>query len=199
MGVSEAVGGIYSKIEETFFGAMDFLADKGVPLYSVIDPIEERGVPFFPLAIASVLLVAFLACGLIFLSTNEASIRLSITDKTGAALSGVTISAFDGRTNKEIELQSSVFQDSQEFRVPIGKGGKIRLEASKNGYAPASLEVFLKDATVDAGIKLEKETKAVEGKVRLVDDETGDAVTNAKVVAKFSDNASVECLEGADG
>src|SRR3989344_4933800 len=95
MGVSEAVGGIYSKIEEAFFGAMDFLADKGVPVYSVIDPIEERGIPFFPIAAASVVLVAFLAYGMLFLSTNETAIRLSITDNTGDALSGVRITAAD--------------------------------------------------------------------------------------------------------
>src|SRR3989344_1351130 len=200
MGVSEQVGGIYSKIEEGFFGFMDFLADKGLPVYAVIDPIEERGIPFFPVAIASIVLIAFLAYGLLFLSSSTATITLSITDKTGAALSAVTIKAFDDKSGLPLELSSDTFRDGQQFSVPLGIGGKVRLEASKAGYlqsAPAT--VFLNSPSVTASIRLDKETRIVEGKVRLVDDETGDAISGAQVIARFSDNASVECLEGDDG
>ena len=40
MGLSESIGGIYSGIEEKFYGAMDFLAYRGLPVYAAIDPLE---------------------------------------------------------------------------------------------------------------------------------------------------------------
>ena len=70
---------------------MDFLADKGVPVYSIIDPLEERGIPAFPVAIGSVALILFLLYGFVFLSAPASNVTLSFSDSSGQKLGGVTI------------------------------------------------------------------------------------------------------------
>ncbi len=198
MGLSERIGGFYAKIEEGFYGFMDSLADKGIPVYSVIDPVEERGLPFLPIAAAALLFIVFLGYGLVFLSSPSTEVRLSITDKTGEPLGGVTLKALDS-SGKEIKLDSDLFSDSAQFTVPLGKGGRITLQASKQGFKTATANVYLSADIVDAGIRLEKDVKLLEGRLRLVDNDTGDAVEGAKVAARLADNASAECIEGADG
>ncbi len=199
MPLSEQIAEAYSGIEERFYGLMDFLADKGIPVYSAIDPLEERGIPFFPVAVASLCLIAFLSYGLLFLSSSETSLTLSITDNTNAALSGVSIKAFEEGSGKEIQLGSSVFVDGQVVKVPRGKGAKIMLEASKQGYETAQERVFFDSDSKNVEIRLVKETRPIEASLRLVDGDTGDAIGNAKVVAYFSESGSVECIEGDSG
>src|SRR3989344_9592301 len=112
MGVSESIGGFYSAIEEKFYGAMDFLSDKGVPVYAVIDPLEEKGIPAFPVAIASLLLVLLLVYGLLFLPGQELTMKLSIKDNNGGSITGVNIGFF-ADAGKEIEDGSTGFRDGQ--------------------------------------------------------------------------------------
>ncbi|HLC79063.1 MAG TPA: hypothetical protein VJG83_01410 [archaeon] len=198
MGVSESIGEIYSKIEEKFYGAMDFLQDKGVPVYSVIDPLEEHGIPFLPFAAAGAIALILILYGVFFLSTSESSMKLSIIDSTGNSLSGVSIKLIDEKSGKEIETGSDVFRDGQEVVIARGIGTKVLLEASKEGYATTTRRVYFEKAQTDVEIRLTKEQEQIEGSLRLVDLQTGDSISQASVVANFA-GASVECTETQDG
>src|SRR3989344_5183209 len=95
MGLGEQIGNIYSGMEQRFYELMDFLSDKGVPVYAAIDPLEDRGIPSFPVAIGIIALLLFGIFGVFFLSSEPAQVRLSITDSQGNSLSGVSVKAYD--------------------------------------------------------------------------------------------------------
>ncbi|MEK6957840.1 MAG: hypothetical protein AABW99_02585, partial [archaeon] len=195
MGISESIGGIYAGIEGKFYAAMDFLSDKGVPVYAVIDPLENRGIPAFPLAIAGFLIVAFLLYGFFILPSQQATIVLSITDDRGATLTGVSLSAIDSQ-DKAIELGSTTFRDGQRIPLKLGVGSRITVQASKDGYDSFTREVYFSGAEQAVELELKKQVKIIEGSLRLADSATGTPVSDAKIVASFS-GGSIQCFESA--
>ncbi len=197
MGFSEQIGGIYSGIEEKFYGAMDFLADKGVPVYAAIDPLEESGIPALPVAFAALLIIIFLLLGTVFLAAPSVTVGLSLTDSSGSTLSGVALSVSDYSSGEKIEGLSDIVHDGQELDVPRGIGAKIVLQASKQGYeTPAPATVTLKSKAVQAQIVLKKISVRIGGKIRLVDD-AGNPIEGAAVVARLSDTSEVPCEQTA--
>ncbi len=198
MGFSERIGGIYSGIEGKFYAGMDFLADRGIPVYSAIDPLEERGIPAFPIAVAGLLLLLFLLYGFAFLSSPSVSVSLSITDKSGTGLSGVTIEITDAKGGGRIDVGSTTFRDGQAITVPRGIGGKVLLLASKDGYEPSGpVEVPLSSASVSASVVLKKITVLIPGSLRLADG-AGNPVEGATITANFAD-AQITCDEQGKG
>ena len=59
MGLKDA----YLKIEDKWFDFLDYLDDKGIPVYTLIDPLEKNGIPSFP-----VFLIFFLLLGIFLFS-----------------------------------------------------------------------------------------------------------------------------------
>ncbi|MAG17951.1 MAG: hypothetical protein CL944_00585, partial [Candidatus Diapherotrites archaeon] len=199
MGLSEQIGSIYTAMEDKFFGAMDFLSDKGIPVYSVIDPLEERGIPAFPIAIAGLLAVLFLAYGFLFLSSSGSTLILDITDNQGATLSGVSITFIDAETENEIEVSSNTFRDKQSIALSRGIGSRLIIEASKDGFEPATRRLTINSEEMDVSIRLQRIVVFAEGALRLTDAETSDLIDGARVTARLSEAASIDCFEGSRG
>ncbi|MCR4335063.1 MAG: hypothetical protein NUV57_00825, partial [archaeon] len=199
MGLSEQIGGVYTAMEDKFFGLMDFISDKGIPVYSVLDPLEERGIPAFPVAIFGILAILFLAYGFLFLSSAETVVSLNITDNTNATLSGVSITFTDEASGKKIEIGSVSFRDGQIIKIPRGIGSKIILDASKEGHELFTSRFVIDKAEKTVSIQLKKIVAYTEGAIRLVDIETGDLIQGAELSALIADQAGVECFEGARG
>ena len=198
MGISEQIGGIYGGIEDKFYSAMDFLSDRGIPVYAVIDPLEDRGIPAFPVIFTSLLVLVFLAYGFLFLSTSETSVVLSITDDKGSSLSGVELTLRDEQGHI-IELGSTTFQNGQSVKVPRGTGTRLDLEAKKVGYEPSSQRVFLNAAETNVDVELNRIVVQLAGAIRLVDSETSALVQDAKVKAKISETGTISCSETSKG
>jgi len=199
MGFSDQLGSIYTGLEDKFYAGMDFLSDHGIPVYALIDPLEERGIPAFPVAIAALIALLFLAYGLLFLTNSETTLQLSITDETGKTLSGVAIIFKDEASEKRIEMGSNTFRDGQEVKVLRGIGSRLVLEASKEGYESATRRLPISKQEMNVAIQLKRFVIYTEGALRLVDSETGDLIEGARLRAALSDQASIDCFEGARG
>ncbi|MCH7902342.1 hypothetical protein IIC68_01160, partial [archaeon] len=198
MGISEQIGDFYAGIEDKFYAGMDFLSDHGVPVYAAIDPLEDRGIPAFPILIASTFIVLFLLYGLVFLSSSEINMTLSIKDQEGRSISGVSLSLLDSN-GKKVPLSSNLFNDGQTITVPRGKGTRLTLEAKKTGYENFNRSLFLSNEEMDVSIRMDQIIVQLEGAIRLIDIETNDVITGAKIVARISDSAGFECFEEAKG
>lgn len=198
MGLGDLVGDYYHLAEDKFYEAMDFLADKGIPTYAVIDPLEERGIPSLPVFLLVILAVALLGFGFFFLQNKTEPVSLSIVDGLGGSVKSVKLKLVDEKTGKEIELDSSLFSDNGLLSIPRPIGTKISLTATKDGYEPFTKQIQIgKDKSLS--IRLNKIENKVDGKIRLVDESTNDPIVGANVVAKFSDSANADCIEEGDG
>ncbi|MBI2598353.1 MAG: hypothetical protein HYW50_04105, partial [Candidatus Diapherotrites archaeon] len=104
MGLSDIFGNVYAKFEDVFYSFLDFLDEKGLPVYGIVDPLEERGIPALPLALAVVLIAGFFAYSFLFVNTAEIEVGLDIANADGTVhLNGVQLSA-GTEDGKELEL-----------------------------------------------------------------------------------------------
>jgi hypothetical protein len=51
---------IYYDLEDKYYNFFDSLDEKGIPVYSVVDPIENAGIPSFPLVVGILLMLVIL-------------------------------------------------------------------------------------------------------------------------------------------
>ncbi len=95
MGIGESLASVYSRAEDSFYNLADWLDEKGIPVYSVLTPMEENGIPAFPVVVAIVLLLFALLFWFFVFPPSVTTVRLTITDDSAQALSGVTIKIVD--------------------------------------------------------------------------------------------------------
>src|SRR3989344_5381218 len=200
MGLSESFSNIYAKIEDSFYGALDFLESKGIPVYKVVNPIEERGIPFFPVFALILMIGAVLAYGFFSASATPINVVLSFKDTEGNPVTGVQLVAKDSG-GRILDLGSSSFVDGQNVDWEgIGSGQRITFTASKEGYESVSPQtITVKPGRNDVPLLLRRDNTLVVGRMRLVDSGTGDPVRNATVVASLADATTITCSEESDG
>jgi hypothetical protein len=199
MGFGESISEFYTGVEDKFYSFMDFLSDKGIPVYSLIDLVEDRGIPAFPVFVVFLLVLALFGYGFFFLQGQGTSVQLSIMDDAGSPLKSVSVSFIDDKTGEKINVGSDLANDGSIITIPRTLGATLRVSASKNGYENFNGTLYLKRSNDNFSILLARKINRIEGKIKLIDSETGDPVENAVVVAKFSDKASEECIYESNG
>lgn len=178
MGISETVAKAYYSVEEGFFKIMDFLEQKGVPVYGVINPIEEKGVPFFPLVIASLILVAALGYGFLFIGfTTEVTFELVLKDGLGNRLDDVSVRAYDSAGNRINLNNEEIFDSGQEITMTVPRDVEITFRASKEDYGDAEYKVTARSESADVKLILGTDKKEITGIIRFTDAVSGEVIT----------------------
>lgn len=49
--MAEKGKGFYEGLEDKYYNFLDWLQSAGIPIYKIVDPIEEANIPTFPLAV----------------------------------------------------------------------------------------------------------------------------------------------------
>ncbi|MBI5884912.1 carboxypeptidase regulatory-like domain-containing protein, partial [archaeon] len=149
MGLKEA----YHGIEDKFFDAMDSLSDKGIPVYSVIDFLEGKGIPAFP---ATILIVLLVIAGLMLafmpgLFTPMAQLNVKVSDPAGQPLKGILVQlTLEGQAiEKNTDDQGIASFD----KVPLGAEPLIRI--SQAGFKTVQKSVKVDSASKEQAISLE--------------------------------------------
>lgn len=186
--ISEKLSAIYAKIEDGFYGIMDSLDEKGIPVYKVIDFFENKGIPFFPMFIAVIVLLIGLIVGLTLISgTINPTINLSIQDDAGTALSGVSVTIknagaiiFGPKTlnnNANIELQN------------ISLGANLEISGTKNNYDDAAAALKVDSQALTQTLSLRKIISTITGRIKLIDKTTRTTIIDGvTLTAEWNDN-----------
>ncbi len=202
--IAEKLSGIYGSLEDKYYGLLDFLDAKGVPVYVYNDFLEGKGIPAFPFTVALIFMViaAALAITLIGTAINP-TISFSIENQFDESISGVllTISDTSGR-----KLATKTIGDGGEVELQgIGIGATLEITAQKQGYKDATYTLDIKKEKGNfVNLELELIVESVNASLTLVDEETGDAVANAHVLGQwrqvsideYSDAAGLVPLNG---
>ncbi len=185
---SEKLGGIYSALEEKYYAVLDFFDKKGIPVYTYNDALEERGLPAFPITIALLVILIAGIYGIFFIGSGiSPAIEISFEDQFNESVSGVTITIKDSvgtvlhgpekTTNGETITLSN---------IPIGT--EIEITAEKIGFDEAKKNITVKRNEINTSIQMQKQINAVDAKVQLLDQQTGDPVRGAAVSVTWQDS-----------
>lgn len=134
--------GLYSSLEDKWYGFLDSLEKRNIPLYKIADFFEKRGIASFPIFLVIVLLVVL---GIGYYSYNaffqNSQVTILLTE-SGIGVAGETVTIeFDGQTITKTSNSSG----KVEAGVPIGKTITVRLSGSQE-YSGIEREYLVNDS-----------------------------------------------------
>ncbi len=185
MGVSESLGNIYHSLEEKYYAALDWLDERGIPVYSYNDFIESKGIPGFPFSMALLLVLLALILSLVFVAGSfSTQVQLTINDQDGLAVSQVNVTVKDEQGTKLAPAQ--VISSGGIVHLDGMRSGQtVVLAINKQGYKPQEVSLTVSAGTMKKELVLIRDVLEVNGKVRLTDRLTGDAVAGARIEASY--------------
>jgi len=185
--ISEKLGDVYSGLEEKYYGLLDFLDKKGLPVYTYNDFLEEKGLPAFPITIALIVLFIAVIYGLLFIgSAVNPAITLNFEDQFNDGVSAVQVT-FEDTAGNIVRPEEKVSDGATITLNGIPLGTKLVIVAEKSGFKRAEHIIDVKKQTLSATIFIEREIVVVSGEIQLVDQETGDPIRGALVTAVWRD------------
>ncbi|MFA5930878.1 MAG: hypothetical protein WC821_01040 [archaeon] len=196
--ISEKLAGIYTKAEDKYFDTLDFLDGKGLPVYKYSDFFENKGIPSFVVTIAIiVLLLLILSLLFTYKGPDVNELTLSLRDADGSAMQNVKLVITD---EKGAVLFDGLKSDGDRVALNRGlyNGEKILLTASKDGFQPKSLDFTVGKDNTAPRVSFSKAYEGIEGKIRLIDNETKTIIYGATVIASTKD-LSLQFDEDSNG
>ncbi|MFH0954801.1 MAG: carboxypeptidase regulatory-like domain-containing protein [Candidatus Micrarchaeota archaeon] len=176
MGVTDSIKGAYFSLEDRYYRMLDWVDEKGIPVYKVVDAIESTGIPSFPVFIILVLIVLYLLFSAAFggFFAGNSSVLLTVTDNQGTALEGASVSIGVG-TNAPIPLLT----DSQgKVRREFPKKTQLDITVSKDGFIQQNIKLFADSDSVERKILLDPQNQTYSKTVHLVHGVTGALFTD---------------------
>lgn len=167
MGVSESIKGVYFSFEDRYYGFLDWLEGHGIPIYSVVDPVESAGVPSFPILALLVLLIVGVV-GVTVLGgffPGSGTLGVLVTDAQGQPIENAVVSVTVGESTNNFPTNSS---GKVEKTFPMGT--EVSLNVSKDGFQSKSVPGFkIQKVQEDKTVLLEPAVVTLTKIVNLVD------------------------------
>ncbi|MFH0714498.1 MAG: hypothetical protein V1977_01940, partial [Candidatus Diapherotrites archaeon] len=177
MGIGDSIGGIYSKMEDAFFGFCDALDSKGIPIYGLVDALEGKGIPAFPAFVGIIALIVAVVAGVFFLLPGTISFQPSFLDDADSATLNsvqVTISLGDKL------LESQTMNSGETLALSgVSVGQSLTVSMSKTGFENSTETVAVSSNTISPTFRLSKKLTIVSAKLQVVDRDTLTPIENA--------------------
>ncbi|QQR93106.1 MAG: hypothetical protein IPJ89_02610 [Candidatus Iainarchaeum archaeon] len=198
MGISELFSNAYAKVEDAYYGVLDFFEEKGIGLpWSYNDFLENKGIPALPFTLALIFLL-FAGAGIVWAGAQpiDKDLTFNLKDAKGNPLQDVTVKIYDGEGNL---LREATVNDGETLTLRgLKPNTQLEIQASKDGYG--SREISLNENENDIALELEGENDAISGRIKLVDRESQTTITDAVLTIEWAGNAnSLVVSPGADG
>jgi hypothetical protein len=179
---TEKLSEYYTKLEDKYFNTLDFLDEKGIPVYTYSDFFEEKGIPSFIVTIAIFILII----SMIFVTLNGGfvatdSILLTLQDEQGNPLNNVMVAVYNANTNELIKKAELKSNGEIINLPPLSPGTRLRLVASKTDYGEDYGDIMLGSEQGRVAIALARQLTGINAEIVLIDGETNTRIKNASV------------------
>lgn len=198
MGISEIFSNAYAKVEDAYYGVLDFFEEKGIGLpWSYNDFLENKGIPALPFTLALIFLVVA-GAGIVWTGAQpiDKDITFDLKDAKGNPLQDVSVKIFDAEGNL---LREATVSDGTTLTLRgLKPGTQLRIEATKDGYG--SQEISLDGNENDIALELQGANDAIVGRIKLVDRESQTTVNDAVLTIEWAGNPNPLVVSpGIDG
>ncbi|MBS3063294.1 MAG: carboxypeptidase regulatory-like domain-containing protein [Candidatus Diapherotrites archaeon] len=174
---------LYYKLEDAYYGFLDKLDKAGIPVYSLIDPIEAQNIPSFPIVLGLLLVVLGVAGWFLLgaVAPGESTLSLSVVDEEGNPLGNAIV------TVKVAGKDSFVVNTSEtglvEVRVPVNQA--VELTAKKDEFETVQELFTAKEPRASHAITLKSAAKEILKTVKFLKAGTNELVTG-EITVRFS-------------
>ncbi len=138
----------YRGLEDKYYGLMDALDKKGIPVFKLIDVFESRNIPSFPLFI---LMWVLIAMGIYFLFFGfglpgfNASYLIKVVDESADPVSGAKVTLYVEGKMKESGATNA--EGTIKFEAEAGKQAKATVSAT--GYSEKTVTLSETETLVE--------------------------------------------------
>ncbi|MDO8428946.1 MAG: carboxypeptidase regulatory-like domain-containing protein [Candidatus Diapherotrites archaeon] len=176
MGLGNSLKSSYTKLEDKYYGFLDWLDSHKIPVYKVADIFENRNIPSFPIAV--LLLVLILAGLFMVLVPSQTALSLSVYSEEGTALGNAEITLTVGEQTTTTNTNE---EGILELKVPLQKDFSVTV--SKEGFVSQTQNYSALTQADTQTIRLRKEITLLNKTVQFMQ---GSAVLSTSVTATFS-------------
>ncbi len=177
-----ALKDIYFKAEDRYYGFLDWIDARGIPIYSLVDAFEDRGVPTFPIAlivlIAIIAGLGFLAYGIVAPGTS--SVMLSVSSGGDAVANADVIITLPNGI-----VQTGNTTDEGKFLAKLPIGQEVGIKITKANYEDRALRFTAKTGSESLPVVLELLRKTLSRTIQLLQKGTTELVKE-EVAIQFS-------------
>ncbi len=182
--VPEWTVGIYKKMEDAFYSALDWLDEHNVPVYRVHDWLEDHGIPPFPafLAVVFLLIGGVLLWALPGAGSSSYTVFVQVVDQDGNPVPGaaVVLKGPEGLSLTPAPVMTDQNGTAVFYNVPPGP---YSVTITKNGFKPVDNYPISGTSAVVALHYEGAGTKEV--CVRPVDSQDGQVPDGVTVLGKY--------------
>ncbi|MEI7960846.1 MAG: hypothetical protein WCI04_00770 [archaeon] len=196
--ITEKLSGLYTKLEDKYFDALDFFDKKGIPVYNYSDFFEKKGIPSFVVTVAIIVaIIAIITLAFTYQGGNVSELIMSLKDADGNPLVNANLKITDASGNILFEGKASD-GDTVKINRALKNGEVISLYAELEGYQPASAEFTVGTGNNSPSLSFDKGFTGVEATVRIIDSETKTIISGATVLAS-TNNLTYQFNEDQNG
>lgn len=198
--VGNFFSGVYTKAEAGFYGVMDAIETRGIPVYNYIEFLEKKGVPAFPFTVGLLFVLLFAVFFLFAMSGQTVTVTASFSDGEGGVINQVQLQI-------QNESGNTVFDSTIDSQTPADLTGKVRvgesvtLTAAHSGYT-TSTKIIDRITPGDnpVTVTLAKPVEYLTVFVALKDADTATIIKEADMVANVAGESSpITGVLGTDG
>src|SRR3989338_8221648 len=186
-----ALKDLYFKAEDGYYKFLDWVDARGIPIYSLVDAFEDRGIPTFPIAliilIAIIAGIGLLAYGIVAPGTSNVMLSVS-SDAEAIANADVIITLPNGI------VQTGNTTDEGKFLAKLPIGQEVGIKITKSGYKDKAMRFTAKKESESLPLVLELLRKTLSRTIQLLQKGTAELVKE-EVAIEFSCSAVAEYKE----
>ncbi len=180
----------YYAVEDKYYDLMDSVEEKTHVYEWFVNPLEDKGVPSFPVFVLVILaliaVIAFLVSS--FLVPSQTSMQLSVLSSVGPTpIPNATVSVAFG---SQVLSNQTDANGNVSFQVPANT--QVRVSVSANGFNPFSEEVSTssQSITLPSAITLSFASLSTQEFLFNVVDQNGNPLSGASVVVNILSGGS---------
>ncbi|MBU1939708.1 carboxypeptidase-like regulatory domain-containing protein, partial [Candidatus Micrarchaeota archaeon] len=139
--MADGANGIYASLEEKWYNLLDKVNGAGIPIYKLIDPIDNV-VPSFALFLGIAALLVLGAIAMLFLSSpaqGTADLTVMVEDEQGRAVKGVNVE-ISGPAGIMLDRKTANNGEALFEDLPAGE---YTASAGKEGYDDAGKKISI--------------------------------------------------------
>ncbi|MDD4251448.1 MAG: carboxypeptidase-like regulatory domain-containing protein, partial [Candidatus ainarchaeum sp.] len=151
MGIGETLKDYYYKAEDAWYKFVDKVSDKLPVFGTIVDKIEEKKIPTFPVAIALVLILLFVILFLLF--GTSSALTVIVKDSNGNIVSAAQVTLYESGTQVDFRETDTTgkaifYVQNSKYSIKVDKQGYTSL--TKNDLTPSEINFVL--AAIDEQI-----------------------------------------------
>ncbi len=162
MGSSNPLKDAYYSLEDKWYGFVDALADKVPAIGGMVDSLEDKNIPTFPLAILAIIVIVLLVA--YFLTAGASStLSLIVRDNSGSAIEGASVIVLSAADSTQLADMLSGVDGKVSFSLPNGEYS-VKVDKDKysgktqsitlNGNTEEEMVLSLEDAMISKAVYL---------------------------------------------